>query len=406
MMKKKSAHKKSPRKKSRARKLTIPDCRHFHGYKPCFPGTECLDECVEPAPRGREILIINLEAMGNVLTTTSMLPALKRKYPVSTITWITLKNAHRLLENNPLIDEVLVWEPEAWLKLGARKFDLAMNIDKAKNSCAFIMSVDAAQKVGYGLNRCGVIVPLNREAEYNYRLGLNDHMKFRVNRKANNQLLTEAMGLKFCRDEYILNLSGEEESFCHTYRREHVGKNGKYGGRIVVGFNTGCSQLYPNKKMTLDQHVVLINELSADPRLRLLLLGGPEDTERNEELVRRVGDRVLSTPTTEGVRRGLCYINLCDIVVSGDSFGMHASIGLKKHMIVWFGPTCPQEIDLFDRGIKLIPEGLECAPCWKRECPYNLECIQLIDLDAFVAGVKAYADSHYREVGQATGLQG
>jgi ADP-heptose:LPS heptosyltransferase len=377
-------------------KLKIPDCRHFHGYKPCFPGKDCLEECAEPSPRGHEILIINLEAMGNVLVTTSMLPALKRKYPVSTITWITLKNAYRLLENNPLVDEVLVWEPEAWLKLGARKFDLAMNIDKAKNSCAFIMSVNAAKKVGYGLNPRGVIVPMNREAEYNYRLGLSDHLKFRVNQKPNNQLLTEAMGLKFSRDEYILNLSDAEKAFCNTYWREKVFPGGDEAGRTVVGFNTGCSTLYPNKKMTLDQHVVLINELSADPRLRILLLGGPEDTERNEELARRLGGKVLNTPTTEGVRRGLCYVNLCDVVISGDSFGMHASIGLKKHMIVWFGLTCPQEIDLFDRGIKLIPEGLECAPCWKRECPYNLECIQMIDLDAVIAGVKAFADTRGR----------
>ncbi len=387
--------KKKTKKTKKSKALKIPDCRHFHGYKPCFPGTDCLEECVDPSPRGKRILIINLEAMGNVLVTTTLLPALKRKYPVSTITWITLRNACRLLDNNPLVDEVLLWEPESWLKLGARKFDFAMNIDKAKNSCAFIMSVNARRKAGYGLNADGVIVPLNREAEYNYRLGLNDHLKFRVNRKPNTRLLAEAIGLSYRRDEYILNLSAGEQAFCRTYRQEIVERGSEFAGRIVVGFNTGCSNLYPNKKMTLDQHVVLINELSADPRLRILLLGGPEDTERNEELVRRVGDKVVNTQTTEGVRRGLCYVNLCDIVISGDSFGMHASIGLKKYMIVWFGLTCPQEIDLFDRGIKLIPEGLECAPCWKRECPYNLECIQMIDLDAIVAGVKEYADRHY-----------
>jgi len=388
--------KKSTSVKKPSRKLTIPDCKHFHGYKPCFPGRDCLEECVDPSPRGSEILIINLEAMGNVLVTTSLLRAIKRKYPVSTITWITLKNAYRLLENNPLVDEVLTWEPEAWLNLSARKFDLAMNIDKAKNSCAFIMSVNATKKVGYGLDRRGVIVPLNREAEYNYRLGLSDHLKFRVNQKPNNQLLTEAMGLKFGRDEYILNLSEEENAFCNTYRRENGLRDRDDNRQVVVGFNTGCSTLYPNKKMTLDQHVVLIEELSADPRLRILLLGGPEDAERNEELARRLGEKVISTPTTGGVRRGLCYINLCDIVISGDSFGMHASIGLKKHLIAWFGLTCPQEIDLFERGIKLIPEGLECAPCWKRDCPYNLECIQLIDLDTIVAEVKAYAETHTR----------
>ncbi len=379
------------RSAKKSRPIAIPDCKHFQGYKPCFPGTDCLEECADPAPRGKRILIINLEAMGNVLVTTTLLPALKRKYPVSTITWITLKNAYRLLDHNPLVDEVLVWEPEAWMKLSGRTFDLAMNIDKAKNSCAFLMSVKARRKAGYVLNGDGVIVPANREAEYNYRLGLSDELKFRVNTKPNTQLLTEAMGLTYRRDDYILNLSPEEQAFCRTYRRDVVEGGGAAPGRTVVGFNTGCSDLYPNKKLTLDQHVVLINQLAADPGLRVVLLGGPEDTGRNAELVRRLGDKVVSTPTTEGVRRGLCYVNVCDVVISGDSFGMHASIGLKKHVIVWFGLTCPQEIDLFERGVKMIPEGLACAPCWKRECPYNLECIQMVDLDAIVAGVREFA---------------
>lgn len=381
----------TPARKSARRALAIPDCKHFHGYKPCFPGADCLEECVDPSPRGKEILLINLEAMGNVLVTTTLLPALKRRHPLSTITWVTLGNARRLLDNNPLVDEVVAWDPEAWLRLGARKFDLAINIDKAANACAFMMSVKAARKAGYGLDARGVIVPLNPEAEYNYRLGLNDHLKFRVNRKPNTQLLTEAMGLEYRRDEYILNLSAEERAFCRTYRREVVERGTEFAGRVVVGFNTGCSNLYPNKKMTVDQHAVVINELAPDPRIRILLLGGPEDTERNAELAGRLGDKVVATPTTEGVRRGLCYIDLCDLVVSGDSFGMHAAIGLRKHLIVWFGLSCPQEVDLYDRGIKLIPEGLACAPCWKRECPYNLECIQMIDLDAIVKGVKDFA---------------
>jgi len=101
---------------------------------------------------------------------------------------------------------------------------------------------------------------------------------------------------------------------------------------------------------------------------------------RNAEIQRRVGNKAVNTPTTEGLRQGLVYIDVCDLVISGDSFGMHAAIALKKHIIVWFGVSCWTEIDLFERGEKLIPEGLDCSPCWKRECPYNLECIQMIDL--------------------------
>lgn len=373
---------------AKPRQIIIPDCKHFTGYKPCFAGSDCLDECVEPIPVGSRILLINLEAMGNVLVSTTLLPAIKRKYPQSTIIWITQPNAIRLLENNQFIDRVMAWQPESWMELQAMEFDVIMNIDKSRHACAFVSSLRAKTKVGYGLKGNGVIVPLNPEAEYNYKLGLDDHLKFRVNDKSNSQLLTEAMALGFRRDEYILKLTPEEEAFTRDYRQ---GTIGAAHDQLVVGFNTGCSLLYPNKKMTIDQHVVLIDALSKRGDLKLVLLGGPEDTVRNAEIVRRVGSAVVSTPTTEGVRRGICYVNACDMVISGDSFGMHVAIALKKFVVVWFGVSCPQEIDLFDRGVKLVPEGLACSPCWKRECPYHLECIQLIDLDAIAEAVDRFS---------------
>jgi ADP-heptose:LPS heptosyltransferase len=364
-------------------------CRHFSGYKPCFPGTRCFEQCVDFAPIGKKILLINLDAMGNVLATTSILPALKRKYPESTLTWLTEKNTAPLLQHNPLVDRILVWDPENRMILSQMTFDVAMNVDKSLRSGAFVMGVRAKKKMGFGMNENGQIVPLNREAGENYRLGLDDHEKFRVNQKTVPQLECEEFGLSYARDEYILNLSDAEKAYCSQYARER----GLDGQHLVVGFNTGCSELYPNKKMTIEQHVTLIHRLSGIPGIRLLLLGGPEDTERNAEIVRQVGDDVLSTPTTEGVRRGLCYINLADVVISGDSFGMHAAIGLKKHVIVWFGVSCSQEIDLFGRGLKLVPTGLECSPCWKKSCPFGLECIDAIDLEKIIGEVHRVAQN-------------
>jgi ADP-heptose:LPS heptosyltransferase len=369
----------------------IPDCKRFTGYKPCHPGENCLNGCVDPNPVGTRILIVNLDAMGNVLVTTSVLPALKRKYPRSHISWITLKNAAPLLYHNPLLDRVFVWEPESWLILGGMRFDVVLNVDKSQRSGAFAMSIAADQHLGFGINSNGVIIPLNTEAEENYRLGLDDHFKFRVNQKTVQQIQCEQFCVDYKRDEYVLHLTDEERSFGERYRKEH---GLDHPGDLIVGFNTGCSELYPNKKMTIEQHVALIDRLSGVEGLHLALVGGPEDTQRNAEIVRRVGDRVVSTPTTEGVRRGLCYINLCDLVITGDSFGMHAAIGLKKQIVVWFGLSCPQEIDLYSRGEKFIPHGLECSPCWKRACPFNLECISMIDLDAIVRHVMNFRESH------------
>jgi ADP-heptose:LPS heptosyltransferase len=392
----KPARKSPGRARKRARRrpapYTIPDCKNFTGYKPCYPGSRCYQECVDPHPVGKRILIINLDAMGNVLATTSILPALKRKYPVSRIFWITLKNAVHLLDENPLIDRAFVWDPESWLVLGQMDFDLVLNVDKSQRSGALLSSLRSKEKLGFGVDSNGVIVPVNREAVPNYLLGLDDDLKFRVNTRTVPEILHEQFRLPYRRDEYVLQLSKQEVDFCEEYRSRVGLSAGEVGRReLIVGFNTGCSELYPNKKMTVDQHVALIDRLSGMPGIRILLLGGPEDTLRNAEIVRRVGNKVVSTPTTEGVRRGLCYISLCDVVVSGDSFGMHAAIALKKHVIVWFGVSCPQEIELYGRGVKLIPHGLHCSPCWKRECPYGLECITMIDLERIIGEVSRVA---------------
>jgi heptosyltransferase-2 len=379
--------KKIVQKKKPSKKMVIPDCKHFTGYKPCFPGTTCYKKCVDHQPTGKKILIVNLDAMGAVVQTTAMLPAIKRKYPDSHISWITLKNAYRLLDNNLLLDAVYVWEPESWLILQQMEFDIVYQTDKTKRSCAFGNTLKAKEKIGFGLNKNGKIVPLNKEAEYSYILGLDDDLKFHKNKLSGTQILQESMKLKFKRDEYVLPLSAEEQMFCENYRSEHRLNDAK----LVVGFNTGCSYLYQNKKMTIEQHVQLIETMHSMKGIRLVLVGGPEDTERNAEIVKRVGENVLSTPTTEGVRRGICYENICDVIITGDSFGMHVAIGLKKHVIAWFGLSCWNEIDLYDRGIKLIPEGLFCAPCWKKQCPYNLECISMIDQKIIVAEVKRVA---------------
>ncbi len=373
------------------------DCKYFNGYKPCFPGEDCSGGCRRENPIGTRVLIVNLDAMGDVVMTTAQLPAIKREWPVSQVFWITRGNAVRLLDDNPLIDRVFTWDDVSRLILQQQHFDVVLNADKSLDACAFAASLQADDVRGFTISRRGQIVPANAEAQYNFRMGLDDQLKFRENTRTGQDILAESWKLPYEGEEYILTLSGEEQQFCAERRAEW-----KLDGRVAVGFNTGCSVLFPNKKMTVAQHVALIRRLADDERLVFLLLGGPEDTARNAEIAAQLTElqssgRLVATPTEEGLRRGICYENLADVVVTGDSFGMHLAIALRKHVLAWFGLSCWEEIDLYGRGRKFIPEGLHCAPCWKRRCPHDLECIDMIDLDGIDAAVRAFADSRTTE---------
>ncbi len=377
--------------------LLIPRCKNFSGYKPCFSYQNCLENgCQQDIPEHRmgvKILIISLDAMGNVLDNTALLPAIKRKFPVSTVFWITLDNAEKILLNNRYIDRVFVWSDEHRMILRGMKFDVLMNADKTDYACAFANELKATTKLGFLLNEDGKIIPANEGAMYNYRMGNDDELKFRKNQRTALDIMHETFGLENRRDEYTFALTDDELRFVGEYKSQVSFDPGK----TYVGFNTGCANLFPNKKMTIEQHVKLINAMAHDERLVPVLLGGREDTERNNQIFSLLGPtvqkNVIATPTTMGLRKGACFVDTCDVVITGDSFGMHLAIALKKYVIAWFGLSCWSEIELFDRGEKLIPHGLECAPCWKKVCPYHLECIDMIDLDRITTLVKKFAET-------------
>lgn len=355
------------------------DCREFTGYKPCRHKRPC-EGCPEYRPRGERILVINLDAMGDVVRTTALLPALKRAHPESHVTWVTLKSCLPILEHNPLVDEVLPYGPETTLELEPREFELVCNVDKSRRSGALAQRVRAKVRRGFGVDGYGAIVPLNAGAAYQYRTGLDDELKFFRNRKNEQQMLAETMEVAYRRDPYVLRLSDDERAFVAERRRAWG-----LDGAVVLGFNTGCSELYPYKKLPVEDQARLIDELHRrHPDVRTILLGGPEDAERNPRIASLARAPVLETPCTEGLRRGLLYTQLADVVVSGDSLGMHLAIGLGKWVVAWFGLSCEQEIDLYDRGEAVLAD-VTCRPCWRRGCERPDKCYERVDPERLLA---------------------
>lgn len=373
--------------------LKIPKCKKYSGYKPCKPYYNCLESgCAEEneCAMGKKILIISLDALGNVLANTPLLYALKRKYPVSTIHWMTMPNAEKILFNNKYIDELFLWDEESRMIARNIEYDIVLNGDKSLYACAFANETKSKIKLGFVLNEDGKIIPANDAAMYSYILGIDDQKKFRENTKTGVEIINDVFELEYKRDRYVFEFSDEEKEYIAGYKKSIKFNDNK----VYVGFNTGCSELFPNKKMTVEQHIYIIKKILKNKNIIVMLLGGREDTLRNKQIhksfSKELRKRIINTPSTEGIRRGACYMSVPDIVVSGDSFGMHLAIALKKYVVAWFGLSCQAEIELYDYGVKLYPKDLKCSPCWKRVCPYNLECIEMIDLDRIVETINKF----------------
>lgn len=357
------------------------NCRHFNGYKPCALNSVCDASCPVQSAADPRILIVHLEALGAVLRSTALLAPIKRKYPKSHITWVTKKPAHNLLGNLPKIDRILTTAEEDLLQLSALEFDIAFCIDKSLAAAGVLTKTRVRQIFGFVADpRTGAILPATPAAEELWEIGLSNHKKFFENTKPETQLICEALELPYRRDEYVVNLTAAERALAESRRRQWAPN-----GEMILGVNTGCAGAIPYKKFSVEGHRKIIAELlSRYPKMRIVLLGGPEDTDRNVQIAKDFP--VITSPTTNGLRDGLCSVEATDVVLTGDSLGMHMAIGLKKWTVAWFGPTCAHEIDFFDRGVAVLTEA-GCSPCWKRSCQKQTMCYDLVKIESILAAI-------------------
>ncbi|HEY8272609.1 MAG TPA: glycosyltransferase family 9 protein [Pseudobdellovibrionaceae bacterium] len=360
----------------------VSACRHFSGYKPCGKNTSCEDSCPQKSIPSTSLLIIHLGAIGAVLRTTSILKAMKRKFPGSQLTWVTDAPSDQLLRNHPLIDRVLTTKSEDLLSLSALEFDAAFMIDKSLKAAGVLKQTYAEQVFGFRADaRSGAIHPATPAAQELWCLGLDDHEKFFLNQKAETQLLIEALELgPFQRDEYNLSLTFSEEREAH--RRHNVWRQSH---SLVLGINTGCSSVIAYKKLSVEFQRQIIQTIKSELDVSVVLLGGPEDSERNLQIGE--GLPIIQSSTTSGLRDGLVSVAACDLILTGDSLGMHMAISQKKYVIAWFGPTCAQEIDLYDRGEKILSQA-SCSPCWKRLCDKPTMCYDQVSLMEIIEALK------------------
>lgn len=354
------------------------DCRHFRSDRPCKPhkahGVVCAtcDEHYDPVET--RLLIVKLAAIGDVLRTTSFLPAIHRRWPRAHVTWITSPAAAPMFAHNPLVDRVLTFGGHLPVELVAERFDVILNPDAASDACAIAHASRGLSRVGFDLDeRTGLASPLSDAAATWFEMGVRDDLK-RANRRTYQELVSEVLGLDYRRERPMLELDEAGTRRAAELRARHGGS-----GRIV-GLNTGAGGRWTYKKWTADGYAGLIERLVAEGDT-VFLLGGPEEVERNAELAARGGPQVVDTGCDNTLLEFGGVVDACDAVVTGDTLAMHVALARGKPTLVLFGPTSLHEIDVFDSGERIAPEGMDCLCCYLPECDVRPTCMDNISVE-------------------------
>jgi ADP-heptose:LPS heptosyltransferase len=362
------------------------DCRHYRGEKPCKYKRLCA-ECPFASPVGTRILLLKFGAIGDALRTTPILRALPKRWPDPHVTWLTDAISEPLLQGIEQIDRLWIYDLTSSLRVAHEQFDVMLNFDKVPAALCLAEASSAREKYGFRISPEGNLTIFNRESEYALLLGLSDPVKFHQNTKTYPEIISEMIGIPYSGEEYLLHLTAEEEQWAGS----HFAEWGIPPDAVVVGLNTGCGPVFTSKKWSENSFAQLGAALLREyPQVRLVLLGGPAERERNQRLRARLGTAVVDTGADNPIRRFGAMVGRCAVVVTGDTMAMHVAIALRRRVVALFGPTTHREIDLYGRGEVIVAPsaGFPCLPCYSRECRLEVPCIDAISVEDVFAAVR------------------
>lgn len=356
------------------------DCRFFKGELPCKPhkhwGVHCVEDkgkiCSYYDPIKERVLIIKLGAIGDVIRTTPLLRKIKEVYPSSEVWWLT-----HTPEILPLsfVDRPLPFNLCSLLTIENTSYDIVYNLDKEKEACALLEQVQAKEKKGFGLDIFGECRPLNEMAAYRWLIGIFDDLSHQ-NKKTYQEQIFSICGFEFNGEDYVVenNLNSPFASYL-----DHK--------RMVIGICTGAGSRWQYKKWHLDGFKELIQLLKMrHPEFEIILLGGPEEDRLNRYL-----HSIFSTDVkyfgTMSLPEYIALLDLCTIILTGDTLPLHLGIGLKKKVVAYFGPTPFSEIEPYGR-VKFVHADLPCLGCFKQECNFPVNCMNSITPEQMLQAIE------------------
>ena len=98
------------------------------------------------------------------------------------------------------------------------------------------------------------------------------------------------------------------------------------------------------------------------------------------------GGRCVDLSGRTSLAQAVDLMSLADAVVSNDSGLMHVAAALDRPLVAIYGSSDPGFTPPLSRSSQVLHLGVECGPCFKRECPEgNLKCLTGIGVDMVAA---------------------
>jgi len=327
-----------------------------------------------------KFLVVRFSSIGDIVLTTPVLRHLKQQVEDAEVHYLTKSTYASLLEANPYVDRIHAFD-------GDIKDCIALLREEGIDYVIDLHHNVRTARLKYGLKRIAFSVH-----KLNWHKWL--YVTLKIDRLPKRHMVDRNLDTisTFIEDrdkgglDYFIpeNSEVDIQSLPESFRKGYVG--------LSIG------ALHETKKLALESLVELCQKLDYP----MVILGGPEDRERGEQLVSSLpGKDVHNGCGVYSIHQSASLVRQAKVLLTNDTGLMHIGAAFQKKIISVWGNTVPR-FGMFPyranpSSVQFEVGGLSCRPCSKigyQKCPKShFKCMLEQDLDGMASMVKQLWES-------------
>ncbi len=338
-----------------------------------------------------KILIVKLSAIGDVIHTLPSLNAIRKHYPDAHITWLVEEAASSLVVGHEALNRVIISKRKQWIK---KKFGPSC-LNNIKEAYQFIKELrDTEYDLiidFHGLLKSGVLIALargKRKIGFNKGMEHMEHSYIFLNERIppvnmdnhallRSLMLINAIGIKSKEIEYKIPVSDHTRILTDELLERHGIKD----PGILVAMNPVAkweTKLWDNRKFAL-----LADRLIEKYNASVIFTGSQSDKSTIDNIMSCMSQSGVNLAGETTLKTLAALYEKTKILISTDTGPMHMAAAVGTPVIALFGPTAPWRTGPFGSEHKILRSGLECSPCFKRQCD-TIDCMKQISVEQVI----------------------
>jgi len=316
-------------------------------------------ESIQP----KRLLIIQLRRIGDVLLSTPVVRAIRLRYPRIHLAFLTESESRSLLENNPMLDELMVWESGQYSNpahiirilrgLREKRFDTVIDLQGSPRTASAALWSGAKNRVGFDYR--------GRKLFYNIKVKRDPLPKYGSAFKLD---ILKPLGL--ISDDFKPEIYLTAEAI--AWGKRFFSRYQLADSDFKVALSPASRR--PYKRWPLENFSKLASWLASHFGAKVILLWGPGERSIADKVAENAGANVLVSDQTQSLQEVAALIQSCNLFIGNDNGLKHITTAVGTPTFTIYGPSDPASWTYPDpQNHRYIKGFCACQGRQKRKCP-------------------------------------